>query len=730
MAIGNYLTIRHEMRTLSDVTALGGWSPIYRGPERTDVLRGSRVTAEFFRTVGVRAALGRVFAADDTLAGRPPVVILSEAAWHARFGGDSSVVGRSMTLDGVAHTIVGVVAERYTIPPLNDLWGLLPVTAKTANERYSTDYEVYGRLRPGVTVAEANADVRAIGGRLAVELPDLLRAAPFNAHALVDWNGKAKPALATFGIAVAFVLVIACINLAGLLLARLIAREREIAVRAALGAGSSRIARQLLTETLILSVTGGMLGLLTAWMVVRVTRAATTADMATGLPGWTQIDTDVHALVMALVLGAATGAVIGLGPAFRFSRPELVTALKDGVRAAGGRSSKLRRALVIAEIGFSVVLLSAAVLLARSTVNIYKADLGFRPDHVLTMRLRYPPERDTTQRRPSDFYDRLVREVARIPGVEHVGAAAFVPLSGYTSFGFNIEGRPRFTPSDQVTARMQAVTPGYFEAIGIPIRRGRTISDRDDAHAPRVAIVNELLSQQYFIEKGEDPIGRAVILDGVRYEIIGVAGNVHHSGVGIMTEQLRPEIFYPQQQWPRRDLSLAVRTRDDPALVTSAVTRTIRRIDPDIGVNRIQTMDESVAQMFGRSRIVAVLMGLFAAVAMVISAIGLYGLISYSVAQRTREFGIRLALGAGRRELLRLVVGDGVRLAAIGSVLGIGGALALMRLMRFMLYGIGPNDPATLLVVILTLGAITLGASFVPARRATNVDPMTSMRAE
>jgi putative ABC transport system permease protein len=314
--------------------------------------------------------------------------------------------------------------------------------------------------------------------------------------------------------------------------------------------------------------------------------------------------------------------------------------------------------------------------------------------------------------------------------VEHAGAAAFVPLSGYTSFGFNIEGRPRFTPGDQVTARMQAVTPGYFQAIGIPIHRGRTISDRDDARAPRVAIINELLSRRYFIEKREDPIGRAVILDGVRYEIIGVVGDVHHSGVGIMTEQLRPEIFYPQQQWPRRDLSLAVRTREDPALITSAVTRTIRRLDPDIGVNRIQTMEQSVAQMFGRSRIVAVLMGLFAAAAMVISAIGLYGLISYSVAQRTREFGIRLALGAGRRDLLRLVVGDGVRLAAIGSVLGIGGALALMRLMRFMLYGIGPNDPATLVGVILTLGAITLGASFVPARRATKVDPMTSLRAE
>jgi putative ABC transport system permease protein len=381
---------------------------------------------------------------------------------------------------------------------------------------------------------------------------------------------------------------------------------------------------------------------------------------------------------------------------------------------------------VVAEVAFSLVLLSAAALLTRSMFNAYRANLGFRTDHVLTMRLRHPPEPDSLHRRPADFYDRLVAEVRRLPGVERAATVSFVPLSGYTSFGFEIAGRP-LPDGQRPSGRMQAATPGYFELLAIPLRRGRTFTERDVAGALPVAVVNETLAKRSFTDKGEDALGSVVVLQGKRFQIVGVVGDVYHSGI---TDRPWNEIYYPQQQWPRRDLSLVVRTSGEPAALAPAITRVVRDYDPDIGVNRVLPLETLLEERLSENRVTALLMTVFAGIALLISAMGLYGVISYSVSQRTREFGIRLALGAGRRELLRLVLGDGVKLAMIGSVLGIAGALALTRLMRFMLYGVGPGDPLTMVAVVALLGIITLAASFVPARRATRVDPMTSLRAE
>jgi putative ABC transport system permease protein len=726
MAVGNFLTIRRETRTLADVAASVQWGPTIRGRETTDVAAGTRVSVEYFRVIGARATLGRTFAPDDTLPGRPPVAVLADGAWRARFGADSAVIGAPIVLDGVAHTIVGIVPDGLT-PERTEVFGLIPIDATAAADRFWTDYTVFARLRPGTTLADVNAELATLTARLDADSTGTKRRQRFTARALVEWNTIAWKPIVAFMTAVGFVLIIACINLAGLLLARLTAREREIAVRAAMGAGAGRLVRQLLTETLLLSGVGGLLGVATAWAIVGIARVAVPADTNSGLPGWSRLATDWHSLVLALALGALTGAVIGLGPAYRFSRPDLVEALKEGMRATGGRASRLRRALVVAEVAFSIVLLSAAGLLARSTVKRAHANLGFQSDHVLTMRLRHPPERDSTRRRPADFYDRLVREVDGVPGVERAATVSFVPLTGFTSFGFDIEGRPWPEGTSRPSGRMQAATAGYFETLRIPIRRGRSFTDADDANATPVAIINETVARRFFTERGDDPLGAALILQNRRFQVVGVAGDVFHSGTN---DGPWNEIYYVQQQWPRRDLSLVVRTKADPASVADAVTRVVRRYDADIGVSRVATLEALLSERLAQNTVMAVLMGVFAGIALLISAMGLYGVISYSVSQRTREFGIRLTLGADRRRLLGLVMRDGVRLAALGSAVGLAAALGVMRLMRFLLYGIDASDPLTLAGVVLTLTAIALAASYIPARRATKVDPMSSLRAE
>lgn len=725
MAIGNYVTLRDEMRTLQSAAAMGPSSPILRGADRTEVLDGSRVTVEFFTLAGVHALLGRTFAPGDTVAGQQRVAMIGEATWRSRFGADSTVVGRTITLDGAPATVIGVVPARSAFPATTEIWTLLPIDVKAIADRYWTDYTVIGRMRAGATIADVRAELRAIAGRLAIAFPDAMKRQRFTVKPSRAWNDQVLLPITVFMTAVALVLVIACTNLAGLLLARLTAREREIAVRAAMGAAGERIARQLLTETLLLSVTGGLLGAITAWVMIESLRGVVPAD---AIAGWTNIGMSWTALAVSLGLGIMTGAVIGVGPALRFSRPDLVQALKDGVRAtAGGRGARARRALVVAQVAFSIMLLVAAGLLTRTAVNLYRADIGVRTDHVLTMRLRYPPSVDSTRRRPPDFYDRLTVNIEAIPGVVGAGTVSWVPFTGFTSFGFEIEGRPPLAPADRPWARMQAVTAGYFDVMRIHVARGRAFDANDVAGAPRVVVISESAARRLFDEKGDDPIGRALLMEGQRYEIVGVSRDVHHFGAN--TGGLF-EVYYLQAQWPHNSATLAVRTAGDPADATAAVTRAVHAFDPDVAINRVATMPAVAGEYLARYRVMAGLMIGFAVIALLISAIGLYGVISFAVAQRTREFGIRLALGAGQRDLLRLVLGDGVRLAAIGVAIGLVGAAGLTQAMRSLLYGVAPVDPIVLVAVTFTLGTLAVGTSFVPARRATRVDPMTSLRAE
>jgi putative ABC transport system permease protein len=726
MAIGNYLTIRNESRTFSGVAAIGQSSPIMPGPERTEVLSGAPTTIELFAMTGVPAMLGRTFAPGDTVAGAPPVALLSEGAWTSRFGADSSIVGKSITLDGTPTTVVGVIPSRYAFPATVDVWTLIPLDARAVADRYWTNYTDLAKLRPGSTIADAAAELDAITGRVALAFPDAMLRQRFTVRPSWRWNEQAFIPIAIFMTAVALVLVIACTNLAGLLIARLTARSREIAVRAAMGAGRARIARQLLTETLMLSASGGVLGAITAWVLIAALRNAVPSDV---IAGWSQVGMDWTVVFTALGFGALTGAIIGAGPALQFSRPDLVVMLKDGARGSGGVSGgRIRRVLVVLQVAFSIMLLVAAGLLTRTAVNVYRADIGIRADHVLTMRLRYPTELDSTRRRPADYYDRLTADIEQLPDVVRAGTVSWVPFTGFTSFGFEVEGRPPLDPGDRPSARMQAATAGYFDVMGIRIVRGRAFDARDVASSPRVVVISERGARRLFLEKDEDPIGRALILEGRRYEIVGVSHDVQHYGV--QSSGTMFEVYYVQSQWPRGAVTLTVRTHGDPAAATSTVTRRIHEFDRDLGVSRVATMYAVADWWLSRYRVMAGLMVGFAVIALLISAIGLYGVISFAVAQRTREFGIRLALGAAQRDLLRLVLTDGARLTGIGVVIGLAGGVGITQAMKAVIYGVGASDPLVLGAVVVTLGLLALGASLVPARRAASVDPMTSLRAD
>jgi predicted permease len=383
--------------------------------------------------------------------------------------------------------------------------------------------------------------------------------------------------------------------------------------------------------------------------------------------------------------------------------------------------------LVVAQVAFSIMLLVAAGLLTKTAVNVYRADIGIRLDHVLTMRLRYPATLDSVHKRPSDFYDRLVAEVERLPNVERAATVSFVPFTGYTSFGFQVEGRPPAEPSDRPSARMQAATTGYFDVMGIRVVSGRGFDRRDGEGSQPVVVISERTARRHFTEKGEDPLGRALILEGRRFEIVGVTREVYHFGPQAGNQD---EVYYLQSQWPRGAVTLAVKTKGDPASVAPDVTRRIHAFERDLGVSRVAPMSAVADEWLGRYRVMAGLMLAFAAVALLISAIGLYGVISYSVAQRTREFGIRLALGAAGRDLRGLVLRDGVRLVAVGVAVGLVAALGLTRAMRAVLYGVGTADPVIFVSVTVTLGLLAVGASLAPATRAAKVDPMTSLRAD
>ena len=690
--------------------------------------RGVAVTPNVFDVLGVRPALGRTFS--DFQPGSPDVVVLSDGFWKRSYGADRGVLGRTLRINARMHTIVGVMPAGFHIES-DDEEFYEPLAIDT--NRGHGFLRVAARLRPGASLQQARDDMRAIADRLARTYPRQQAGLGTNVAPMSD----ALARNVRFGLlimlgVVGLVLLIACANVAGLMLARGAARQRELAVRAALGAGRARLARQMLTESAVLAAAGGALGLIAADWTARALAAVLSERF--NVPRIASAGTDAAVLAFTMGLSIATGLVFGAFPALVSASPDLNDALRDASRGVTGvRAPRLRRGLVVLETALALVLLAGAGTLLKTLVMLEATHPGFETSHVLKADLLLPlPQYQEFEAR-ARFYEAAQARVRALPGVRSAAFVSDLPLSGGTdTLGFHIVGRPDPAPGKSFSAGFNMVTPGYFAALGIPVTSGREFIDADRAGAAPALVINDAAARAFW--PGQSPVGRQINMPGPNRSsqvltVVGITGNVHHVGLGAPP---RAEMFLSALQagllWPWS--TVVVKTSGDPASLADTLKTAIHGVDPTIPVHRISTLDDVVSQSIAEPRVYALLLGTFAALAVLLATIGLYGVIAYTVAQRTHELGVRVALGATRLEIVRLVLREGLWLIAGGTVLGLAGAAATMRLLVGLVKGAQPNDPATFVLVTAVLLAAGLAASYLPARRAARVDPITALRVE
>jgi putative ABC transport system permease protein len=701
-------------------------------PERLDA---AVVTASLFPLLGAAPAIGRAFVETENTAGRDGVAILSNGLWRRRFGSDLAIVGTLVTHDGRALEVIGVMPPTFLFPDDTiELWTPMPFNADllSENNRGSRSYTVLARLKPGVSIAQAQAGMNAVTEALVREHADHYRAGFYTTVRSLQQEivGDTGHALFLLLGAVGVVLLIACANIANLLLVRAHARRKEVAIRAALGARRGRIVRQLITESVVLALVGGVLGLLLAVWGLDVLVAVAPRD----IPRLTEISIDWRVVGFALSLSFATGVVFGLAPALHATRADLNETLKEGGRATAGVSHhRVRRLLVVAEVGMSLVLLIAAGLLINSFARLQDVSPGFDPARLLTFRLAPPTAKYTFERSEQLFADIAARLRER-PGIEAVSATNALPFSG--SGGdrtFFLEGQLNPTPEGKPDEQVRFVTAGYFAAMRIPVRRGREFTDRDTLNSVRVSIINEALARKYW--PNEDPIGKRLTFDRLQpvwYQVVGVVGNIKHRSLDV---DAKPELYVPYSQPlfagpTARPMFIVVRTTFDPLLAIGAVREVVASLDPEQPVSNVRSMEQRIALSLASRRFTMAILVVFAGVALLLAAIGIYGVVAYAVGERTHEIGVRLALGARPHDVLAMLVRDAMLLAGAGAALGVVGAAALSRVMAGLLFGVSATDPATFAALTIVLAAVSLCACYMPARRATTVNPVTALRGE
>ncbi len=732
----NYADWRDQQQVFSDLGAYRETRFLLETEGPSVPVEGTRVTASTLATLGVGPAAGRLFNSEDDLPGAAPVALVSHGFWQSRFGGDAGIVGRSIRLDGVTHTVIGVMPSDFDFPPpivhegnamrrTAELW--VPFAQDfAAGSRGSHNLMVLGRLDDRLDLELADAEMQAVARRLAESYPDTNQ----------DWSitlvpldrqvtGEVRSQLWVLLGAVGFVLLIACVNVANLLLAQGTARRRELAVRSALGAGRGRLARQLFTESVLLALMGGALGLVLAFVGVRA--IATLAPP--NVPRLDEAGLDVTVVSFTLALSVLTGLLFGMAPLLRQRTLALGQNLREGGRSGleGREGGRLRSLLVAAEVAASLVLLVGAGLLFQSLLRLKTVDMGLDPANALTMRITLPEGSYGEAQQRIDAFRTLQQRMEELPAVEAAGFIYDVPLDGdRQGTGFVFEGEIDPTPDMYRLANFSIVTPGYFQALGISLRQGRAFDGRDRRDGEAVILVNETLARQYLSE--EDPFGQRLVVHGSPRRVIGVVSDVRHNTV---REESTPTLYLPysQMSWSGT-LSLVVRSEARGEAVLSAVREAVREFDPALPVYGVKPMSQVLADSLGRERFATFIMALFSAVALLLAAIGIYGVISYTVSRRTRETGIRMALGAEQRDILRLVVGQGLRPVLLGATLGLVAALVLGRTLAGLLYGIRATDPLTLLAVAAVLLAVALLAIVVPARRAARVDPAVALRVD
>jgi len=720
----NYEDWRRLSRSFAAMGIYDGWSPVLTGRGDPVRLSASDVSASVFDVLRITPLLGRPILPSDNQAGAAPVVLLSYGLWQERFAGDPDIVGQSITLQGRPMVVIGVLPPGLRLPRELDgqLWGNF--VRDTADTRGSRSRDVIARLRPGVTLERARAEMRALAAQLEKAYPENNEGMTVRIDPLRDlFVGSVRQPLVLLMSASVLVLLVACANLSALLVARGVARTREFAVRAALGAGVGRAIRQLLTESLLLAVLGGATGLALAYAATRGLVALApegVRDQQVGLDG------RVLAFTTVVTLGA--GILFGFVPALRTARVDLQAALREGARGSRGAGTRLRSGLVVAQLALAVALLADAGLLLKSFARLQQVEPGIRSDHLLTFSLDLPRARYPERAQLSAFFARLESALGAQPAVQGVAIASILPFQNdFDRIGVEIEGVPRLRGGNLPEGDRYIVNPEYFDAMGVPLRAGRLFTDADRYETPLVAVIDEVFARRVF-PRG-DAIGRRMKLparDSLA-TIVGIVGHVKHYG---LDRESGGQIYMSHLQYPWRWMNLAVRTSGEPAAFTRSARRVVASLDPALAMYGIATMDQLMGELSQGRRFVLILIGVFAVVAIVMSAVGLYGVVAYSVTQRRREIGIRVALGARLTDVTRLVLRHGAALTAVGVVLGMGAALAGGKLVAGLLFGVSARDPAVFAAVAALLAAIALAASYVPARRAAAVNPAEVLRGE